>query len=417
MQCPKCGAFTSAALCPECRFVLDTSFVAAARAEPQSGRPGPSDGDAVILGDLGAAVWDLMGEDTGSYLTKNTGEVQRVLAPAPLYLGGDITEVLQPTAVLARTRNADARLDVLTPFERHVLDFIDGERPVARIRKLAEVSSGDVRIALAMLFEKRIVEITAVVQLPKLEADEGEDDTGPFEVEFVVPKAVVDLDVDGPTHKQASPFLPQPLDSSPSETVIPRAQRPAAVRPQMRVQPPVRSAREQQAFAPPSNPQRAEQLRLHALEDLAAGRVGRAWSWVRMALELDPDNEAIKAVARDCAQAPGGASSQAAAASAEERLYFEARQAEDAGDFQRAVELLARAIEKNPRRAPLHNHLGVVLATRLKRFDEATDALVRAVELDPANAVYKNNLGKVAAMADVNGADTDPGFLKKLFGS
>ena len=70
------------------------------------------------------------------------------------------------------------------------------------------------------------------------------------------------------------------------------------------------------------------------------------------------------------------------------------------GRYEQAAQLFSRAVETEPRAAPIFNRLGVVLATRLRRYDEACVALEQAVALEPDNAVYKNNFAKVAAMAN-----------------
>ena len=83
-----------------------------------------------------------------------------------------------------------------------------------------------------------------------------------------------------------------------------------------------------------------------------------------------------------------------------ELVLFEAAKEEEArGNYAEAVRILHDALQLAPNAAALHNRLGVILATRLKKFDAASNALMRACELSPGNMAYNNNLGKVLAMA------------------
>jgi Flp pilus assembly protein TadD len=70
------------------------------------------------------------------------------------------------------------------------------------------------------------------------------------------------------------------------------------------------------------------------------------------------------------------------------------------GDYERAVTLLRQAVDISPKAGALHNRLGVVLAIRLKRFDEALGHLRTAIELEPNSVVYMNNYSKVTGMLE-----------------
>lgn len=62
------------------------------------------------------------------------------------------------------------------------------------------------------------------------------------------------------------------------------------------------------------------------------------------------------------------------------------------GHHERAAELIARAIEHNPREAMFRNNLGNVCIER-RRFDEAEALYLQALELDPGRLDALNNLG------------------------
>ena len=57
-----------------------------------------------------------------------------------------------------------------SPFEQHVAGFIDGFRPVARIRKKTGLSAADIRIALASLYDKKLLALTGLVEPSDLDA-------------------------------------------------------------------------------------------------------------------------------------------------------------------------------------------------------------------------------------------------------
>ena len=73
---------------------------------------------------------------------------------------------LRADAVLALTKPLPADA---TPFERHVAGFIDGFRPVARIRKKTGLSGSDIRIALASLYDKHLLALTGLVEPANIE--------------------------------------------------------------------------------------------------------------------------------------------------------------------------------------------------------------------------------------------------------
>jgi hypothetical protein len=51
-----------------------------------------------------------------------------------------------------------------TPFEQHVAGFIDGFRPVARVRKKSGLQAADLRIALAALYDRGLLTLTGLVE-------------------------------------------------------------------------------------------------------------------------------------------------------------------------------------------------------------------------------------------------------------
>lgn len=81
--------------------------------------------------------------------------------PATLEEADHRETMFRPEAVLALTMPLPADLG---PFERHVAGFIDGVRPVARIRTKSGVSSADLRIALASLCDLKLLRLAGLVE-------------------------------------------------------------------------------------------------------------------------------------------------------------------------------------------------------------------------------------------------------------
>lgn len=503
VRCPKCGSenASGAWVCVRCEYVLDTSFLgddilnepgaSAASASVQT-KPvkveGPSrdelGGDALILGQLGEGeVQSFVSDRTGGFLAVHSEDVLGV-APAAVYLGGDVTALLTPTAVLRHTADATGRRHALSRFELFVFDLIDGRKNLGEVRGHTGLSQGDVRIAAAMLLDKRMVEsVDAPLDHParrpgtpaighrgigsvdtsklqpvddrthELEALPPLDQS--WEVEAPAPaveeppapppkKAPSRRAASPPDEPPAAPAPPPPPPVRPAEpprdpriavpppepsaptvraTVDPPAVG-AGFRPALRAAPlrpmrhtpqpaPKRPAAAAELAAPPSSqaapPARSAAVREPkaraaeyyelALKDLREGRAARGFSYARMAADADPGEEKYQQLLRDWDK-------RAAGKGADDDPVGAAQQAEAAGDFPRAIELLRMACEKFPGSAPVHNRLGVLLATRVRDFKGAYAAAMRAVELEPGNATYKSNLMKI--LARVESDDLDP---------
>lgn len=96
--------------------------------------------------------------------------------PATLDEADKRETMFRPEAVLALTTALPADIG---PFEAHVAGFIDGMRPVARIRSKSGVSSADLRIALAQLCDRHLLRLAGLVEevAVKVAGDPPHDDT------------------------------------------------------------------------------------------------------------------------------------------------------------------------------------------------------------------------------------------------
>lgn len=162
MICPKCGrpVDESAVICPGCDFILDTEFLGGdILDEEHQLRPGQGGVDPAVFNLADAVILGNIGEDTSSFETSDSGfHLKQDLGAARLYVSGRSQAVMSPDAVIAAI-DAGAKNVRLTPFEKHVLRFIDGKRPVEAIRRQAGLDEAEVKTALATLADKGVVKV------------------------------------------------------------------------------------------------------------------------------------------------------------------------------------------------------------------------------------------------------------------
>lgn len=369
MQCPKCGrsSESGAVICPGCDYILDASFLGDdilnelnernERGEVQPARRTSSPSDALVFGALGEPVELMFSENTGSFLTADTQEVSREILLAAIYVGASVQALMKPEAVLAQAADIEQRKNVLSPFELHVLSFIDGQRPVARLRVKTGLSMTDLRIAVGMLAEKGAVVLAGNVARPNLKhmlAGELDTDDG--------------IDIE----------LPDDDASAPRDLSAPSPAADDAVAPASEAD---ESARKDQA----------EGFYELATAELEDGNRVRAHIYARLALEHDPGEPRYRELLKEWALP------RRTMTTAEALLFTNADAAETAGDHKKALAFIEQALAANPDAAYIHNRMGLLLALRFKKMPQATEHLTKACELEPNNVVYRNNLGKLIA--------------------
>jgi hypothetical protein len=153
-----------------------------------------------------------------------------------------------------------------------------------------------------------------------------------------------------------------------------------------------------------SRPDRAKLLYEAAIHDREAGNFVSARMNLKLAIALDPDNQHYAALYLDLlAEKPPSALIDHVGG---QQLFNEATSAESAGDFDRAISILEKAI-KLSRHPVLLNRLGVLYATKRRDFVKAKEMLEGAVEAAPYNPAYVHNLNKVLAYVtpEVHGRD------------
>lgn len=314
-------------------------------------------GEALILGDAPATP-----QDFESMLTDSTSAISIAgctVEPAPVYLAASVQQMTAPTAVLQAKDELLAMLPQLSPFERHVVNFVNGKRTVLRIAKKAGLSMSDVVVALGLLADRGLLELVGHARLkgaPQAPGPTHVDLSAPLSAALprtTTPGAPLELPLDALTP------LPLPDDAltplAPLEAALPSpfddeevAVRPAAaatgVRPALSLKPataatapraglvvrdepvapapgprpraglvvkdldppasapaaPKRPLAPNMSTArPPADPAvqaRAMQLIEVALKELREGRKVTALAWVKMAAELVPGDPKIESL-------------------------------------------------------------------------------------------------------------------------
>jgi hypothetical protein len=179
--CPKCGrpVAENAVICRGCDFILDTGFLGAdILDEEHQLRPGLGGVDPAVFNLADAVILGNIGDDSSSFETSDSGfHLKLDQQAARLYVSGRSQAVMSPDAVIAVI---DAGEKVrLTPFEKHVLRFIDGRRPVEHIRKQAGLDEAEVKTALATLADKGVVKVVGRALADAALAADFDVDTAP----------------------------------------------------------------------------------------------------------------------------------------------------------------------------------------------------------------------------------------------
>jgi hypothetical protein len=438
MRCPKCGNRAGdVPVCPRCEYVLDPTFLEMLDDDDDddddddvaevpayaAASEGSGEGDPVILGDGGGDFDEFLSDQTGSFQLKEGGGM---IVPAPINISSDKQAWLKSHAVLKVSDGVDVASLGLSPFEQHVIGFINGCRPVARLRKKTELSSDDLRIALAMIVDRGVLELRGFLKKPPggeelardptpakrdvLESDDSipedlralfaldeddDDDLSPF-AEMSFPPTVVDELLEPAPAPSATPAsrAPPPIPGA-APPPIPGGGTPAAAKPKQRPQPAPKPSPAPAPQAGAANPKHAKAAQLYeaAMQDLQDGKHSRAKAYAEMALGEHPDSPRYQELLANWGSVIS--KSREAIKPEVKALIDEARGLEKAEDFDEALRVLKRAARQHPGAATVFNRLGVLQLTRLKDKDGAKASLVRACELAPDNPVYRHNLGKV----------------------
>lgn len=391
-----------------------------------------SDADAVVLGD----PTDVTGSIEIEVITDEGPAVVR-----QIHLGGDVEKNLEEQTVLVRTA-VEVGVLALSPFERFVLQRVDGKKTIAVIQSEMRLSESDLRIALALLLDKRLLEPVVVTSLaaasspaPPVVVSAPKSPTAPVPpVVAAAPPVVVPAAAPPPPVIVSSSPVVVLAAAPPPPPVIVSSSPVIVTAPQPSSPPPPPAVSTVSSPPPPSAPRSAASIRgatptaARSFDRSTTSQAGRSLvidnAQVRAATLFDQSIREVKNGALDKAR---GLLEQAATLAPNEERYRAtlaawddfvathrtpedmralalAVRTEDAGDLVKATALLRQATQWNPQNATAWNRLGLILA-RQKDTRGAVDALSKAVELAPHDAAILSNFTKVAGAAEKGGVD------------
>ena len=236
-----------------------------------------------------------------SFLEENTGTMDSVLFEEEAGPHrADRQAMVQPQVVL-RTKPGAARAD-LSPFEQHVLQFLDGKRPLARLRKKAGLAFADLKVAIGMLADRGVIEVVGAYK-PDVRALLEDDDLADSGPHPTIPA------------RPPPPAPPRPAPTRPAPPPLPgQGARAAAmplpghgtVPPRTRTPAPVPAPAPAPVPAPHPAPSagdaharaQANQLLERALSEQRAGKRQAALAYLHMAAELLPGDPRIDELRR-----------------------------------------------------------------------------------------------------------------------
>ena len=149
-------------ICPGCEYILDTSFLGdditdddrerRALAKPAAAKNSDAFGeDAIILGDSGGEWSDFSSRDAGG--------MTREVTQARFYIGGSTAALLHEDAVPELVPGVVPTSVKMTPFEQHVLQYLNGKRSMGRIQKKSGMEDAEFKASVAMLADKGVIRL------------------------------------------------------------------------------------------------------------------------------------------------------------------------------------------------------------------------------------------------------------------
>lgn len=176
MKCPKCGRKSSneQALCPRCDFILDTKWIEN-NFDVETTRIAKV-ADTMAISSMSQSVFGedalILGkdrEDFDSFHVSDTGLIQQEVTRARIYVGKSIRSLLAADAVPALLESKSQDRVLLSPFESHVLEWVNGHRPVAAIQRKCGLGTDDFHAALALLADKGCIRKTGIVDPERMD--------------------------------------------------------------------------------------------------------------------------------------------------------------------------------------------------------------------------------------------------------
>ena len=381
MICPKCGQTVQidTVICGHCNFILDTTFlgddILDEEKDMRPGRGGVSPAlfslrNANILNeveDAGTANF----ESEGGEHESNPGQIAE-----RLYVSGRSQAAIAPDAIPA-IANMPAPGEC-TPFEKHVLDQINGKRPVELIQRRAGLNEIEVKTTLATLADRNIIKMVGRAFADNLPLDDS------FEL-MPSEHNIFDVPTQNVSKRQGSSYPSDfgGLGDNLNPAIEELFKTKNAVSPL--------NSEDMRSLQSPNDDS--------GVFDRSALLEGDRHT---KGLPLDADFLDLPSTARNL-RPFNPASNQDkprnldATKQAEAKLYDQARALEKRGRISEAIRCLEAGIQINNRLPSFFNQLGIIYAVHRKDYSKAETFLKKAIALDTNNVHYKSNLEKIRA--------------------
>jgi len=156
-------------ICSGCDYILDSTFLGdditddererRPGAKGESRRFGKKKADGVDFGEDAMILGDVNDVEVSSFQSRDAGVSQREVTQTRFYIGGGLAQLMEANAIPEMAAGVSGASIRMTPFERHVLGFVNGRRSVGRIQKKSAMDESEFKTALAMLADKGFIRL------------------------------------------------------------------------------------------------------------------------------------------------------------------------------------------------------------------------------------------------------------------
>jgi hypothetical protein len=384
MICPKCGQPVQAdtVICEHCNFILDTSFLGKdILDEDKELRPGTGGVSPALFSLQNANILNEVNDGgLANFENSEDGEDSDPGKVAErLYVSGRSQAAIAPDAIPAIANMPHPKQ--CTPFEKHVLEHVNGKRPVELIQRRAGLNEIEVKTTLATLADRGIIKMIGRAFADDLPLDDS------FEL-ILNEKDIFDVPTQNTIkrHNSSYPSSFAGLDDN--------------------LNPAIEELFKTKNVLSPLNSEERKNLKGPNEDSGVFDRsslMGRAIN--SQPLPLDADFLDLPSTSRGSLTPFNPQSLQdkplnlSTGKQAEAQLYDQARLLEKKGRISEAIKCLEAGIQINDKLPSFFNQLGIIYALHRKDFPKAESLLKEAISLDPNNVHYKSNLDKIKTEA------------------
>jgi tetratricopeptide (TPR) repeat protein len=175
MNCPKCGRKTSnlEKICSWCDYILDTSWIDE-KFKKETTRVVRA-ADTMAVTSMSQSIFGedalIVGQARNGFSrieAKDTGLIPQEATRADIYVGKDLLLLLEADAIPAQVESPPDAAVNLSPYESHVLQWVNGHRPIASIQRKSGLPDDSFQTAVTLLADKGFIVRCGIVDLERL---------------------------------------------------------------------------------------------------------------------------------------------------------------------------------------------------------------------------------------------------------